>query len=227
MTADIPWANESIGNLVSKGSDVQPEPYSLFYVSMNIGSTYLISLIIIMICTFGVFLGLAQDGIQNRPPLTFVFQNFFLFGVFSCGAASFYGALLNPIQEVSLNSVLYIIGIIVYLIAFIEAIYATTKSSPNFYRIRVLLKASLLSFAKISPIYFFFAAIFVDLVGIVIEYQILKSHVVYLKIWVAKNIFCDIALCLLGFFPGTVLGIVLCSLFIGTVLILDCYVHAK
>ena len=77
MTADLPWANQSLGSLISLPYDIQPDAYSLFYVNMNMGSTYLIPLILVTIFTFGVVLGYADDGIHNRPLLTYVFQNFF------------------------------------------------------------------------------------------------------------------------------------------------------
>ena len=42
--------------------------------------------------------------------------NFVAFGVIFAGMSSFQGAILNPVQKVSVNSLFYIIGILLYCV---------------------------------------------------------------------------------------------------------------
>ena len=205
-------------------SDYQPEPYALFYGNMNMGSTYFIGCVLVAIIGFIYLLAYSMDGL-HKSSLGLVLNHVFMFGIISCGCASFYGSLLNPIQSFSMNSVFYVLGITFYLISFIEAIYSTTQKRSNFYRIRVFIKGTLLAFANISPISFFFTAIVVDFVCMGIDYSQIK--LTHPKCWLFKNICCDLALCILGIIPGTILGIVLCSVMVGAVVIVDVVVNIK
>jgi hypothetical protein len=65
------------------------------------------------------------------------------------------GAIYNSISELTLNSVFYIIGIIVLFLILIDAIYALLKDQKNIYRLRTLVKGVCLSLLHFSPIYLF------------------------------------------------------------------------
>ena len=49
MTADFPWLNDTFASALSNPSDLSPSPYSLYYVSLSIASTYLLACILIYI----------------------------------------------------------------------------------------------------------------------------------------------------------------------------------
>lgn len=44
--------------------------------------------------------------------------NFFIFGAVFAGCASLQGSIMNPVVELSVNGVFYILGIILYFSAF-------------------------------------------------------------------------------------------------------------
>ena len=46
MTADFPWLNDTFASALSNPSDLSPSPYSLYYVSLSIASTYLLACIV-------------------------------------------------------------------------------------------------------------------------------------------------------------------------------------
>lgn len=97
-----------------------------------------------------------------------VMYNIFIFGATWAGCVSLQGALLNPIQSVNLNSGLYMVGIAVYCVIFGIAVYFFYKDRNNMDKIRIFIKASLLSAANISPIYIFCSSILVDIVLLLI-----------------------------------------------------------
>lgn len=49
MIYDVPWANAFFGSVFGSTFDYIPEGYKLFYANMNIGSTYFIALLLIVI----------------------------------------------------------------------------------------------------------------------------------------------------------------------------------
>ena len=131
-----------------------------------------------------------------------VFINFFIFGITFAGCICIVGALENHIQSVTLNTVFYMLGIAVYSLVLGFITYSLYISKHNFNRLRVFFKASLLGFSSFSPIYIFSAAIFIDLVCILIEYCIgQKYHNKYPKCWIIKNILLDISISIMVFVP--------------------------
>ena len=98
MVADFPWTNSIFGSLLSLGSDQSAIPYRLFFVNMNIASTYLLG----MICVFAI--GSVGSIVmycchcrkyQIKSYCGFVYC-FFVFGVVFAGCASLQGAVINP-----------------------------------------------------------------------------------------------------------------------------------
>lgn len=49
---DFPWLNQVFGNILADTSNKMPEPFSLFFSNLHIGSTYLLALIVIALVTF-------------------------------------------------------------------------------------------------------------------------------------------------------------------------------
>ena len=122
MSSDFPWANSIFAQLLSDESDVIPEPFEMYYVSLSLSSTYFFALIVIIIVWSLISLTSIVCQNKNRSDLKIklsnvksVFYNFFIFGAISVGCLSLQGAILNPISSLSLVRVWYIVGIIMYL----------------------------------------------------------------------------------------------------------------
>ena len=106
--------------------------------------------------------------------------------------------------------------------------YKMYRSRHNFCMLRAFIKASLLGLATFSPIYIFFAAVFVDLICMVVEYCIgHKYHNKYPKIWVAKHLALNLSLCLLVLDPEIKLTIILASVLIGLTVLADIVTHIQ
>lgn len=43
MIADFPWLNGTFSSLIANSSDVIPAPYTIYYVSLSLASTYLLA----------------------------------------------------------------------------------------------------------------------------------------------------------------------------------------
>ena len=126
MVADIPWFNHIIGPAVSSPTDVSAKPFKIFFINMNIGSTYLLGLgVILLIGLIGIIIVClvyrspeGKTSERNKKLGLFVsfLHCFFAFGIVFAGTASFQGAILNPFETITLNGFFYILGIMLVCI---------------------------------------------------------------------------------------------------------------
>lgn len=53
MLYDLPWANAYFGSIFGSPIDYIPDGYKLFYTNLNIGSTFFLSLIVLVLIIIG------------------------------------------------------------------------------------------------------------------------------------------------------------------------------
>lgn len=119
MAADFPWFNEVLGGIFGRDSDITPYPYKVFYMNLNIGSTYFLALCIIsllLICKFILPKILNEEHTLKTKSMTEFLYSFFIFGIIFASCLSLHGAIINPSSTLSLNSFFYIIGIALFLL---------------------------------------------------------------------------------------------------------------
>lgn len=207
-----------------------PDSFALFFINMNIGSTYFLAFIIIVVIVFILWLlykSKEESEYKEKFPIGRFALNFFIFGATWATCASFQGGLINPIQTVNVNSGLYMAGIGFYFIIFAICLYDLYRSRKNIYLMRIFIKASLLSMANISPIYIFCSSVLVDIILIAVEYHFAPVNRLYPKVWVAKNILLNLALCILTFLPSILLTLILSSFLAVVALLLDIFTHLR
>lgn len=59
MTADLPWINDILGEIFGNDADYTPSPFKVFYMNMNMGSTYFLAFITILIVSL-ILLAIAK-----------------------------------------------------------------------------------------------------------------------------------------------------------------------
>lgn len=96
-----------------------------------------------------------------------------MFGMIYAGSLSLQGAIFNPIQKVSVNGLFYLLGILGYIVVFIEMVYSINKDKNELYKVRIFIKASLLSIGHLNPIIVVSVAIITDILLIILQYVIL------------------------------------------------------
>lgn len=156
-----------------------------------------------------------------------VVSNIFIFGATWAGASCIQGALLNPFQTVTMNSGFYMIGIALYCVVVAGGLYNLYQGRKNMFRLRIIIKASLLAIANISPIYIFSVSVVLDVVLLVLEYNFSRVIRLYPKTWLAKNIMCNLALSVLGLVPSAMISLIIASVIISIVLLMDVFTHIK
>ena len=228
MYADFPWLNRFFGEKLADQRDIEPDAYSIFYDNMNLASMYLLALSIFILLAFIALLvgkSLPKQEYKMYSFLSFLY-NFFSFGLFFAGCASLQGAIMNPISSLSVNSVFYIIGILVYFSMVCECIYRLSQDKAlYFWKIRILMKATLLSMSHYSPIYLLASTVVIDLVLIIVEYQLNPYSKTYSKSWIFANVTCNLALVLLVFLPIIALTMVMVSACLFLVIVAEGFMH--
>lgn len=126
-----------------------------------------------------------------------------------------------------MNSGFYMIGIAMYCIIFAAGLYSIYHGRKNMFRIRLIIKASLLAIANLSPIYIFSVSVVLDILLIVVEYNFSRVTRLYPKLWLTKNILCNMALSILGIMPSAMISLIMTSIIITIVLLVDVFTHIK
>ena len=115
-----------------------------------------------------------------------------------------------------------------YFAILIEICYSIkVKGRLSFWKIRVFLKATILSLCHLSPVYLIASTLFIDLILIVVEYKLCIYSQVFMKSWIIANICANIALVLVVFAPTVIISLLFVSLFVVGALGLECYMHYK
>ena len=149
--ADLPWLNNIFGSALSNLSEYTPNPYLMQYQTLNLPSTYLLALITYGILAI-VLLVIRKRWKESIYKYERLLYNWWAFGLAFSGFCCFQGAVLNPISSLSVNAFFYIVGISLFLLIFFDAIYSAYGEILEFHKVRVIVKASLLSLLHISPV---------------------------------------------------------------------------
>ena len=115
-----------------------------------------------------------------------------------------------------------------YFASLIEVCYSLkVKGRESFWKIRVFLKATLLSLSHWSPVYLIAATLFVDVILIIVEYKLCIYSQVFMKSWIIAQICANVALVLVVFAPTVIISLLFVTLFIVASLVLESYMHYK
>jgi len=131
-------------------------------------------------------------------------MNFFGFGLAFAGFSSVVGVYLNSSTTLTLNGILYILGIVVYGGVACEAV-ACCILNRRLCRLRVILKATFLAGAGLSPLYMASMAMIADLILLLIEYSLRKDNLLCPKAWLASQLLLLTALIAFYYIPDSFL----------------------
>lgn len=139
---------------------------------MNLASMYLLALLVfILIIIITIIVGKSLSPKYDHKMYSYLqfLYNFFSFGLIYAGCASLQGAIFNPMESLSINGAFYILGILIYFSMLCECIYKVSQDKVyNFFKIRVMIKATLLSLSHFSPIYLLSSAVLIDIILVIV-----------------------------------------------------------
>ena len=103
--------------------------------------------------------------------------NFFYFGLAFAGFSSIIASFLNITTKLTLNSIFYILGVVVYCAVFSETLSCLVING-RLIRVRLVMKASFLAGAGLNPLYLSSIAMVVDAFLIGVEFHMRKKQLV-------------------------------------------------
>jgi hypothetical protein len=226
MMMDLPWANDVFSEIFGDASDYAPEPYLMYYSTINICSTCLLAMLVYGVIGGGLAIArCVADQYKTIESLQMLLLNICGFAIIYPSALAFHGAILNPVTSLTLNSFFYIIGIGVYCTFATYITYLLVTSKNNFPYFRMLLKVSLISFLHYNPLYLFIIVCIVDVVTIVYCYTLKKGENPAPKVYIVGQCCYLVGLGLLIFMNKMEVGLILVSVVVGIGFCCDVYVH--
>jgi hypothetical protein len=226
MAADLPWF-DFFSALLADPTDSTPLPYLLFYDSLSLASTYLLALMVI--CTIAVVLGISAYLFDSaRPTLKNIglfLYSYFLAGLGLAAVICVQGAFLNPIDEFTVHSSFYLLGIILYVILVAEGFWSTFRARHNLFKLRVLVKVTLLSLLHLSPLYLFSAVLAFEIFFLYLQSRLTPR--LHPNIWLTANILPNLALLTLVCFSQSLLSLYLASGLAAAALVCDLWISCR
>ena len=145
--------------------------------------------------------------------------NFFLGGLVFAGVVSFQGALMNVTYDYTLRSNLYLLGIGILMAICVDGIWSTIKERQNMFKLRVIVKAGIISILHFNAYNLFALVIGAEIFFIYLEMKVYER--VEWKLWMIENILIDVALASLVYLPFSLLALFLASGLVIAVLVLE------
>ena len=120
-------------------------------------STYLLALIVavLLLLIFGLLAYVSSHQKGSLKSGTLFLYNYFLGGMAFAAVVSSQGAFMNLTNDISINFGFYLLGLVLVFILLGEGIWSVCKEKANIYKIRVLVKALILSVLHYNPLYLF------------------------------------------------------------------------
>ncbi len=96
-------------------------------------------------------------------------------------------------------------------------LYSIYINKENLYKIRIFIKATLLSLGHLNPIIVVSVSIITDIILIVLQYIIIESNVGWGRFWLANNILLDLCLAAMFLMPNSAISLYATIFIVGVV----------
>lgn len=149
------------------------------------------------------------------------FYNIFIAGLTVSSFMGLLGMYYNRVSTISSSGAFYILCVFIYTLIWINAIKSFTNSRANFNKLRIVIKASLMTLIFWSPVPLFSAMLLIDVVLLVYEYKLKLKTWVVPKIWLVSHILLLISFTSLVFLNNMLAGLIVALACVTTVLCLD------
>lgn len=147
------------------------------------------------------------------------FYNFFLGGVAFASITCIQGAFINIAEEYTRKSNFYLLGFFVLFAVLVQALWSFYQDRKNMFKIRVLIKATVISVLHYNAIYLFALAIGAEIFFMYFQWKLLNYK--HPRLWLASNILVLLGLTSMVQFSSALITIYIASLVTIIALILE------
>lgn len=155
------------------------------------------------------------------------FYNVFIAGLTVSSFAGIIGMSYNPAGVVSGPGALYILCVLIYALIWIDGIKSFMTSKGSFNKVRVIIKASLMTLIFWSPVPLFSSMVVIDIVLMAYEYKIKLKEWVVPKVWLVSHSLLLISFGALIFLNNMLVGIIVALVCVTFVLGCDIFLLYK
>ena len=124
---------------------------------------------------------------------------------YSC--LSVQGAFANYSQVLTLNGAFYIFGMLMFIYVTIETFYGFFRNFKNIGKVRIYLKAFLLSLAHYNPIYIVSVCVIFDMLLTVLQFFVVNKPNQFSKYFALTHILSSIVIGLMIFVSGSLVSL--------------------
>lgn len=153
--------------------------------------------------------------------------NVFTFSVVYYSCLSVQGAFYNYQQIITVNGVFYILGMLLFIYVTIETFYSFLRNFKLINKLRIYVKACLLSVAYLNPIYVTSVCVAFDIMLIVIHFYLINKKNQLSKIFTFTHILSTVSILFMIFISQSLISLFLSALSLLTCLALEIYIHYK
>jgi hypothetical protein len=147
-----------------------------------------------------------------------LFWNIFTFSMCYYSCLSVQGAFYNYSQLITLNGAFYIFGMLLFIYVTIETFYAFFRNFKNISKVRIYVKACLLSLAHFNPIYVVSVCVLFDMLMALLQFYVASKSNQFSKFFILTHLLSSVVIGLMIFVSGS-----LVSLFSTALCLLICF----
>jgi hypothetical protein len=153
--------------------------------------------------------------------------NIFTFSMVYYSCVSVQGAFGNYSQILTLNGAFYIMGMLMFIYVTTETFYAFYRNFKNVNKVRIYLKAFLLSLAHYNPIYIVSVCIIIDILLTVVQFFTLNRQNQFSKFFALTHILSSIMIGLMIFVSGSLVSLVTTAISLAICFGFEVYIHVR
>ncbi len=156
-----------------------------------------------------------------------LFWNLFTFSMCYYSCVSVQGAFYNYSQMITLNGAFYILGMLVFIYVTIETFYAFFRNFRNISKVRIYVKACLLSLAHFNPIYVVSVCVLFDMLMAVLQFYVVSKPNQFSKFFVLTHLLSSVVIGLMIFVSGSLVSLFSTAVCLVICLGFELFIHIK
>lgn len=150
-----------------------------------------------------------------------------MFGLTFAGCLALQGAFYNPLKRPNLNALFYLIGIVAYVMVMIEVMFSVYQDKKEFYKVRIFIKATLLSIAHTNPIIVVSIAIILDILLTILQFIIVESVHSWSIFWLINHLLLNGALSIMFVMPNSSIALMTTVVVVSIVVLVEIVLNLK
>jgi hypothetical protein len=168
----------------------------------------------------------SESSLKKRNYIELLW-NVFIFSMCYYACLSVQGAFYNYSQVITVNGAFYIFGMLVFIYVTIETFYAFSRNFRNISKVRIYVKACLLSLAHLNPIYVVSVCVIFDMLMVVLQFYVVNKPNQFSKFFILTHLLSSFVIGLMIFVSGSLVSLFSTALCLVICFGFELFIHIK